>query len=102
MAEILSIAVFEPLEGKEQETLATLRGLIRLLEEKNYSRDALYHDRSSRRYLDVRRWTSEEARQEAHEDPEVHNYWARLGHLIRMEQVYETFDPVELPPLKQR
>jgi quinol monooxygenase YgiN len=96
MAEILSIAVFEPLEGKEKEALETLRGLIRLLAEKNYSRDYVYRDRASHRYLDVRHWTSEQARHEAHEDPEVHNYWARLGHLVHIEQVFETFDPVEL------
>jgi antibiotic biosynthesis monooxygenase len=96
MTEILSIAVFEPLEGKDEEVLETLRGLIRLLAEKNYSRDSLFRDRASRRYLDLRYWTSEKARQDAHEDPQVHNYWARLGHLVRIEQVFETFDPVEL------
>lgn len=97
MPEILSIAVFEPLEGKEQEALETLRGLIGVLADKNYSRDSLYRDRASCRYLDVRYWTSEKARQDAHEDPHVHSYWARLGHLVRIEQVFETFDPVELP-----
>jgi len=96
MPEIFSIAVFEPLQGKEQEALEALRGLIRLLAEKNYSRDSLYRDRTSRRYLYLRYWSSEKARQEAHEDPEVHNYWARLGNLVRIEQVFETFDPLEL------
>jgi len=96
MPEIFSIAVFEPLQGKEQEALEALRGLIRLLAEKNYSRDSLYRDRTSRRYLDLRYWSSEKARQEAHEDPEVHNYWARLGNLVRIEQVFETCDPLEL------
>ena len=96
MAEILSIAVFEPLEGKEQEALETLRGLIVLLAEKNYSRDSLYRDRISSRYLDLRYWTSEKARHDAHEDPQVHSYWARLGNLVRIQQVFETFDPVEL------
>jgi hypothetical protein len=96
MAEILSIAVFEPLEGKEQEALETLRGLIVLLAEKNYSRDSLYRDRISSRYLDVRYWTSEKARHDAHEDPQVHSYWARLGNLVLIQQVFETFDPVEL------
>ncbi len=96
MAEIFSIAVFEPLEGREQEALETLRGLVQVLSEKNYSRDFLYRDRTSGHYLDVRYWTSEKARQEAHDDPQVHNYWARLGNLVRIEQVFETFDPVEL------
>jgi antibiotic biosynthesis monooxygenase len=96
MPEIFSIAVFEPLEGKEQEALEALRGLIRLLAEKKYSRDSLYRDRTSSRYLDVRYWTSEKARHDAHEDPQVHSYWARLGNLVRIEQVFETFDPVEV------
>ena len=95
MAEIFSIAVFEPLEGKEQEALDTLRGLIGLLAERKYSRDLVYRDRASRRFLDVRYWSSESARQDAHDDPQVHTYWARLGNLIRIEHVYETFDPVE-------
>jgi quinol monooxygenase YgiN len=97
MSEILSIAVFEPLDGKDEEALETLRGLIQLLTQKNYSRDSLYRDRPSRRYLLVRYWTSEKARHDAHEDPQVHSYWARLGNLVRIEQVFETFDPVELP-----
>lgn len=96
MSEIFSIAVFEPLEGKEQEALETLRGLIQLLAEKHYSRDSLYRDRASRRYLDLRHWTSEKARQDAQEDPQVHSYWARLGHLVRIDQVFETFDLVEI------
>jgi hypothetical protein len=95
MAEILSLAVFEPLEGKEQKALETLRGLIRLLGKKRYSRDSLYRDRTSRRYLDLRYWSSEKARQDAHDDPQVHTYWARLGNLVRIEQVFETFDPVD-------
>ena len=84
--------------------LDTLRGLIGVLAEKNYSRDSLYRDRASRRYrdrasrryLDLRYWTSEKARHDAHEDPQVHSYWARLGNLVRIEQVFETFEPVEL------
>ncbi|HLK33720.1 MAG TPA: hypothetical protein VKT29_11560 [Terriglobales bacterium] len=96
MSQILSIAVFEPLEGKEREALETMRGLIALLAQKNYSQDSLYRDRTSRRYMDVRYWTSEKARHDAHEDPQVHSFWARLGNLVRTEEIYETFEPVEL------
>ena len=96
MPEILSVAVFEPLEGNEQEALQLLRGLFALLAEKRYSRNVLYRDRQSRRYMDVRYWASEQARHDAHEDPQVHAFWARLGNLIRTETIYESFEPVEL------
>ena len=92
--EILSIAVFEPVEGKEDEAVRTLRGLFAVLEEKKYSRDQLYRDAQSRRYLIIRHWASEQARQDAHEDPQVHGFWAQLGNLIRIEKVYESFDQV--------
>jgi hypothetical protein len=90
--EILSIAVFEVPEEKEKEALAALRGLIELLSQKKYSRDVLYRERSSQRYVDMRYWASVEARREAQEDPEVHTFWARLGHLIKIEKIYETFE----------
>ena len=89
--EILSLAIFKPLDGNEEEALETIRGLMTLLAEKRYSHDVLYHDQNSSRYMVVRRWTSEEARQEAHEDPDVHAYWARLGHLIKTEKIYESY-----------
>jgi hypothetical protein len=90
--EILSIAVFEVPEEKKKEALAALRGLIKLLSQKKYSRDVLYRERSSQRYVDMRYWASIEARHEAQEDPEVHTFWARLGHLIKIEKIYETFE----------
>jgi len=40
----------------------------------------------------MRYWVSVEARREALEDPEVHTFWARLGHLIKIEKIYETFE----------
>ena len=58
MAEILSIAVFEPLEGKEEEALETLRGLIGLLAEKEYSRDSLPRKRRARTPTKIRRYTA--------------------------------------------
>src|SRR5437016_2823456 len=94
--EVISIAVFVPLKNKDEEVIAVMRGLIRLMAEKNYSRDMLYRDRKSQRYVDIRYWTSEESRNEAREDPQVHSYWAKLGHLIRIEEIYESFVPIEL------
>jgi quinol monooxygenase YgiN len=95
IGEILSIAVFEPHEGKEEETVNLVHGLIALLREKRYSRDVLYHDKQSRRLMIVRHWTSEQARGEAHEDPDVHGFWARLGHLVKTEKIYESYEQVD-------
>ena len=94
--EVISVAVFVALKNKDDEVLAVMRALIGLMAAKNYSRDTLYHDRKSRRYLDIRHWTSESSRIEAEEDPQVHSYWAKLGHLIRIEKIYESFVAIEL------
>ena len=45
-------------------------------------------------YVNLRYWTSEEARAQAHEDPEVHRFWARLGLLMNMLKVYERLERV--------
>jgi len=92
--EVFSVAVFEPLANKEAETLETLRELFALLQRKHYSRDVLYRDQHSSRYIGLRYWTSEEARKNAQEDPDVHDYWEKLAHLIRIETIYETYEEV--------
>ena len=92
--EVFSVAIFEPLANKEAEALATLHELFALLSRKNYSRDLLYRDQQSTRYVGLRYWTSEESRRIAQEDPDVHQYWEKLGHLIRIETIYETLKEV--------
>ena len=92
--EVFSVAVFEPLENGEEDAISTLRELYAVLKRKNYSRDFLYRDQHSSRYIGLRYWTSEDARREAQEDPEVHGYWAKLAHLIRIETIYESFKEV--------
>ena len=94
MAEpIISIAIMEPFDGCEQEFVATLEQLYALIRRKGYATDQLFADRKDpKHYYNVRRWISAEARDEAHEDPEVHRYWAQLGHLCRMVKVYQTLD----------
>lgn len=92
--EVFSVAVFEPLANKEAEALATLRELFAVLSRKNYSRDLLYRDQHSSRYIGLRYWTSEESRRSAQEDPDVHQYWEKLGNLIRIETIYETYEEV--------
>jgi len=94
MPEVLSIAVMEPFEGKEDEFEQTLRDFYALLKQKKYSRDELLRNKKSPHYVNIRHWASEEARAQAQEDPDVHRYWSRLGLLCQMRAVYETLVPV--------
>lgn len=92
--EILAVAIFEPLPGKENDALQSLRALLKVLAAKGYSRDQLYHDPRKHRYFALRYWTSAEARSKAQEDPEIQSYWAKLGNEIKMIDVYEKLDEV--------
>jgi hypothetical protein len=93
--EILSVAVWEPVPGKEADSLTTIRDLIAILSAKNYSRDLLYRDGESH-YVLLRYWKSEEARRTAQEDPDILRCWARLGNEIQIVKVYETLSEVPL------
>jgi hypothetical protein len=75
--EILSVAVSEPLPGREQDSLETMSLLLKVLSAAGFSRDFLYKDSSQ--YVLLRYWKSEEARRTAYEDPEVQRCWAKLG-----------------------
>ncbi len=99
MAEILSIAIFEIADAKDEEAVLVLRELLATLRQKGYSRDIYYRDsRNPRRLVNLRWWASAEARQAAHEDPDVYRYWAQLGHLINMEKVYESLEEIGEAP----
>jgi hypothetical protein len=91
--EILAMAVIKAHEGKEEELLQTLRDFYSMLQTMNYSRDVLYRDRGGR-YVNLRYWASEEARDAAHEDPNVHRFWRRLAEICEIEHVYETLEQV--------
>jgi hypothetical protein len=93
--EILSVAVFVPLEEQEQQALATVRELSGVLRDCGYSRDILYRGREGE-YVLVRYWKSDESRRAALEDPEAQRRWARLAHEIRILKVYESLEEVEL------
>jgi len=94
--EILSLAIYEPLPGKEEESLETVRALIAALATGGYSRDLLYRDaRSDREFILLRYWKSEEARRAALEDPDVLRCWAKLSHEIRTVKVYEKLDEAD-------
>jgi quinol monooxygenase YgiN len=91
--EIFSVAIFQPLPGHEEASLATMRALMAALSAGGYSRDLLYRDAKSRHeYVLLRYWKSEAARRAALEDPEVLRCWAKLAHEIRTVKIYETLE----------
>jgi hypothetical protein len=91
--EILSIAVYEPLPGSEEASLATMRELMNVLAKGGYSRDLLYRDtKPVGEYVLLRYWKSESARRAALEDPDVLRCWAKLAHEIRTIKIFETLE----------
>ena len=95
--QIFAIAVVKPQEGHEEEVIEVLRDLYAVMTRKNYSRNTLYRDRKdTSRLVNLRYWTSEDARSRAQEDPDVHRCWARLGQVAKVEQVMEHLDEVAL------
>jgi heme-degrading monooxygenase HmoA len=91
---LLSIAYIWPEAGKDEETLRVLLELYSLLSRKGYSRDRLYRDAKSDRLVNLRYWESEEARQQAQEDPDVHRLWQRLAGLCRVDGVLERLEEI--------
>jgi hypothetical protein len=93
--EILSVAVFVPLTGQEEEALDTVRDLSAVLAKGGYSRDALYRGPDGE-YVLVRFWKSDELRRAALEDPEAQRRWAKLAHEVRIVKVHESLEQVPL------
>jgi hypothetical protein len=93
--EILSVAVFVPLAGQENEALATVRDLSAVLARGGYSRDVLYQAPEGE-YVLVRFWKSDELRRAALEDPEAQRRWAKLAHEIRIVKVHESLEEIPL------
>jgi len=92
--EILSVAIYEPLPGREEDSLATMRDLLAALTAGAYSRDRLFREGSQ--YLLFRYWKSEEARRAALEDTAVLRCWARLAEQIEIVKVYERLEDTGL------
>jgi heme-degrading monooxygenase HmoA len=93
--EILSVAIFDALPGKEEAALSTLRDLREALSKGGYSRDRIYRD-GNRQYVVVRYWRSEEARRAALEDSEVLRSLAKLAQEIEIVKIHERLDEVDL------
>jgi quinol monooxygenase YgiN len=94
-SEIIAIAVVEAFDGKEEECLQLLEEFYAVLRCKAYSRDLLYRDaKNPRRFINIRYWRSAEAAAEAHEDPDVHRFWKRLGEIAQVTAVFERLEDV--------
>jgi hypothetical protein len=93
--EILSVAVFVPLPGQQEEALATVRDLSSVLGRNGYSRDVLYQGPDGE-YVLVRYWKSDETRRAAMENPEAQRRWAKLAHEIRIIKVHESLEEIPL------
>jgi hypothetical protein len=90
--EFLSVAIWDPLPGKEEASLATIREISAIITRKHFGRDLLYRGGGS--YVLLRYWNSEQARQDAYEDPEMLRCWARLGNEIQTIKVFEKLETV--------
>ena len=93
--EILSLAILEPVAGKEEECVRFLEEFYKLLRSKGYSRDLLYRDaKHEKRLLNFRYWASEEMRREAQHDPDVHRFWQGLAEVCTITSIYETLEKI--------
>jgi heme-degrading monooxygenase HmoA len=90
---VFSVAIYEPLPGMEEQSLATIRELMAILSARGFSSDRLYRDGRSQ-YVLLRQWQSDDAKRSAQEDPEALRCWARLAQEIRIVKIYETLEEV--------
>jgi hypothetical protein len=89
------MAILQPHPGMESELIAFLREFYSMMYTKQYSRDMLYHDSKQTGVLiHIRIWLSEEARESAVNDPDVHRYWMKLPELGTVTTTYEELDPI--------
>jgi hypothetical protein len=93
-SEILSVEVFVPLPGHEEQALSTVRELSGVMAAGGYSRDVLY--RSPDEYVLVRFWKSDGSRRAALEDPNAQKCWAKLAHEIQILKVHESLEEIQL------
>lgn len=97
MAEhVLSMAIFRAEPGCEVECRTLTLELAALLARKGLAHDQLWRQPGGDFVL-LRRWTSAQARQQAHEDPDAHRCWARMGLVMKTLQVFEELDEIPIP-----
>jgi hypothetical protein len=89
------MAVLKSHPGKEPELLAFLREFYTMMRSKQYSHDLLFHDlKQTDVFVHIRIWISDEARQSAVQDPDVHHYWMKLPELGTITTIYEELEPI--------
>jgi quinol monooxygenase YgiN len=94
-SEIMALAIVDAFEGKSDECFHLLREFYAALARKQYSRNLLYRDQNDpQRFVNIRYWRSQEARKEAQEDPEVHQFWKRLSEIATVTYVLERLQDV--------
>jgi len=92
---IRSMAILKPHEGKEEATVNYLREFYTMMSRKQYSRDTLFRDHKQPGLLvHIRLWLSQESRETAQQDPDVHRYWINLGEVAVITTIYEDLDEV--------
>jgi hypothetical protein len=89
------MAILKEHPGKEQELLAFLREFYTMMHSKQYSQDILFRDlKQTGVFVHIRIWLSDEAREAAVQDPDVHRYWMKLPELGTITTIYEELDPI--------
>jgi quinol monooxygenase YgiN len=92
---IRSMAILKPHPGNEAELFAFLREFYTMMFSKQYSRDVLLRDlKQPGVFVHIRIWLSEEARDSAMQDPDVHRYWMKLPELGTITTIYEELEPI--------
>ncbi len=92
---IRSMAILDAHPGREDDTIQLLRDFYTAIHRKGYSNDLLYRDaKTPSRFVHLRIWSSDAARAEAQQDPEVHRYWQRLSEICTITTIYEQLEPV--------
>ena len=88
--EVMSVAVLEPLPGKEEELVATLREFYTMMHAKAYCTDALYRDgQRPDRLFHVRRWKSARDARRSADRPGRSSLLAEVADLCTIPIVYE-------------
>ena len=92
---IRSMAILKPHSGQEVEAFEFLREFYSMMYTKQYSRDILFRDRKNPSILvHIRIWLSDEARQTAVNDPDVHHYWKKFPEFATIATTYEELEPI--------
>ncbi len=92
---IRSMAILKPNPGQELEAYEFLREFYSMMYNKQYSRDILFRDlKNPQTLVHIRIWLSNEARESAVQDPDVHHYWKKFPEFATIISTYEELEPI--------